>query len=79
MIKCQNTYQLQLIRKIDLLSDLQILYLPFILGCSLSLFKFSSLNYSRMVPYSSLRLELTRYIQFSASFAKPRLDLGRPR
>jgi len=60
MIKCQNTYQLQLIRKIDLLSDLEILYLAFILGCSLSLFKFGSLNYSRMVPYSSLRLGLTR-------------------
>lgn len=75
MIKCQNTYQLSFNRKIDLLSGLEILYLTFILRCSLSLFKFGTLNYSRMVPPSSLSLELTRYIQFSAFLAQPLLDL----
>jgi hypothetical protein len=79
MIKCQNTYQLSFIRRIDVLSDLEILYLTFILRCSLSLFKFSFLNYSRMLPPSSLSLELTRYIQCSAFFAKPLPGLDRPR
>ena len=79
MIKCQNTYQLSFIRKIDLLSDLEILYLTFILRCSLSLFKFSFLNYSRMVPSSSLSLEMTCSIQSSAVFARPLPGLDRPR
>ena len=79
MTKCQNTYQLSFNRKIDLLSGLEVLYLTFILRCSLSLFQFASLSYSRMVPPSSLSLELTDYIQFSAFFAQPLLDLDWPR
>ena len=79
VIKCQNTYQLSFNKKIDLLSGLEILYLTFILRCSLSLFKFGTLNYSRMVPPSSLSLELTRYMQFSAFLAQPLLDLDWPR